>query len=134
MKSRYIFKNILHVGHGGKLRISNGTIDYTLTDTDDANKTRIIISGYRRGLGSTGGIENMATTATGAHRFKLNNVTEEADIDYTDFTVYNSITTIGANYRRRIYSISNSNKFRGNIKSDYFITTEYFYNSLVIMA
>jgi hypothetical protein len=63
--------NILQVGNGGRLRISNGTTDYTLIgtkETDDANNTRIVIWGYQNGTGNVGSLEYVATT-TGVHKF-----------------------------------------------------------------
>ena len=62
--------NILQVGSGGRLRISNGTSDYTLigtNETDGATNTRIVISGNVRG-GSPGEITYIATS-TGSHVF-----------------------------------------------------------------
>jgi hypothetical protein len=70
--------NILQVGTGGRLRISNGTTDYTLLgtiDTDGATNTRIVLSGNTRG-GSPGTIEYVATS-TGSHIFYTTNSTSE---------------------------------------------------------
>jgi hypothetical protein len=53
--------NILHVGDGGRLNISNDTTDYTSIgskETNDANNTRITINGYQR-AGGNAGILNM---------------------------------------------------------------------------
>jgi len=62
--------NILQVGDGGRLRISNSTSDYTLIgskETDDSNNTRIVISGNNR-TGYNGNIQYFATS-TGRHVF-----------------------------------------------------------------
>jgi hypothetical protein len=66
--------NILQVGNGGKLRISNGISDYSLIgtkDTDDGNNTRVVVSGNTRTI-STGSIEYVST-ATGNHVFYTTN-------------------------------------------------------------
>jgi hypothetical protein len=66
--------NVLQIGDGGRLRISNGTSDYTLIgseETNDANNTSIIISGSSRSGGNAGNIQYTTTTATGAHVFML---------------------------------------------------------------
>ena len=128
-------ENIFQVGDGGKLRISNGSNDYTqigVKDTTDTNNTRIVISGHQRS-GNSGNIDYVCTTATGAHKLWLDNSTAVADIDTSDFTVYNSITTINANYYTDGEYISYSTKTNvsGTSKSGYFITNEYFFNSFV---
>ena len=59
---------ILQVGNAGRLRISNGTTDYSLLGTIDNNggtNTRIVVSGNTRG-GLPGLIEYVATSS-GAH-------------------------------------------------------------------
>jgi hypothetical protein len=66
-----IATNILQVGAGGRLRISNGTTDYSLIgtiDTDGATNTSILISGTTR-IGNAGNIQYFATTAGGSHIF-----------------------------------------------------------------
>lgn len=130
--------NCLQVGDGGKLRISNGGDDYTLIGTKngvDANNTRIVINGYQK-TGNLGDISYVATTGTGAHTFWLNNSISVADIDYTDFTIFNSITTIGANYYTDGEYISYSTKTNvsGTTKSGYFISNEFFFNSFINIA
>ena len=63
--------NILQVGSGGRLRISNGTTDYSMIgtiDTDGATNTKIIISGNTR-ASVPGNIEYIATSTTGKHIF-----------------------------------------------------------------
>jgi hypothetical protein len=68
--------NILQVGGGGRLRISNGTTDYSLLgtiDTDTSLNTRILISGNTR-ASNAGNIE-LYTTSTGSTIF-YNGITE----------------------------------------------------------
>lgn len=126
------------VGDGGKMRISNDSTDSTLIGSKngvDANNTRLIVYGYQH-ASRAGCMEYVATTATGAHTFWLNNSTSVADIDSTDFTVYNSITTIGANYYTdgEYASYTTKTNTGGVVKSGYFITNEYFFNSMVMVA
>ena len=62
--------NILQVGSAGRLRISNGTTDYSMIgtiDTDGTTNTKIIISGNTR-ASVPGNIEYIATS-TGKHIF-----------------------------------------------------------------
>jgi hypothetical protein len=61
--------NILQVGNAGRLRIANGTNDYTLLGTQDSDggtNTRIVLSGNTRGGAAAGFVEYIATN-TGAH-------------------------------------------------------------------
>jgi RNA polymerase-binding transcription factor DksA len=72
--------NIFQVGDGARLRISNGNTDYSLIgtkDVDDANNTRIVISGNTRSY-NPGFIEYVATT--GGHIF-FTSSTERMRID-----------------------------------------------------
>ncbi len=65
-----IGNNILQVGDGARLRISNGISDYSLIgtkDVDGGTNTRIVISGNTR-AGSLGNIEYVAT-GSGNHIF-----------------------------------------------------------------
>lgn len=130
--------NCLQVGDGGKLRISNDGADYTLVGSKngaDSNNTRLVVYGYQQGA-RPGCMEYVATTANGAHTFWLNNSAVVTDIDSTDFTVYNSITTIGANYYTdgEYASYTTKTNTGGVVKSGYFITNEYFFNSMVMVA
>ena len=57
--------NILQVGDGARLRISNGVSDYSLIgtkDVDDATNTRIVISGNTRASPFNGNIDYVATS------------------------------------------------------------------------
>jgi hypothetical protein len=70
--------NILQVGGGGRLRISNNNTDQTIIgcdDVDSATNTRIIFSGSAR-TGINGTIDYVATT-TGSHRFYTTNTAIE---------------------------------------------------------
>jgi hypothetical protein len=61
-------QNILQVGNGGRLRISNSSTDYTLigaNDTDTSNNSKIVISGNGR-VGNEGNVEYYCTN-TGSH-------------------------------------------------------------------
>jgi hypothetical protein len=76
---------ILQVGDGGRLRISNGITDYTLIgtkETDDASNTRIVVSGFQRTSTdvSGGSIEYIATNTNGAHVFKTSGTSERMRI------------------------------------------------------
>jgi len=67
---------ILQVGAGGRLRISNGASDYSLIgtiDTEGVTNTRIILSGNTRTSSPfAGDIQYYATTAIGEHLFYVN--------------------------------------------------------------
>ena len=68
---------ILQVGNAGRLRISNGTDDYSILgtiDNDGPLNTRIVVSGNTRG--NTGHIEYVATSG-GSHIFYTTNSTTE---------------------------------------------------------
>ena len=132
--------NILQVGDGARLKISNNGSDFSVLgtkETDDANNTKILINGYQR-AGQEGDIKYIATTATGKHRFFLNNSTEVLNIDQADFTVYKSITTVGDNYYTdgKYYPCYTSGLINtaGQTKIGYFIPTEFFFNSLIMLA
>ncbi len=59
------------MGAGGRLRISNGTTDYTLLgtiDTDGSTNTSIVISGNTRSA-NAGNIQYLATATSGSHIF-----------------------------------------------------------------
>jgi len=84
--------NIFQVGDGGRLRISNGTNDYTLLgtkETDDINNTRIVLSGFQR-TNFNGNIEYYVITSTGAHKFNIDNV-NKLEINGTNAIFNNNI-------------------------------------------
>jgi hypothetical protein len=67
--------NILQVGDGARLKISNGPNDYTIIgskDVDDSANTCIYINGNTRFAGNAEKIEYYATTTTGDHTFYTN--------------------------------------------------------------
>jgi hypothetical protein len=69
--STAIATNVLQVGAGGRLRISNGTTDYTMIGTIDAEadtNTKIVISGNTR-TGNLGNIQYYSTASGGNHIF-----------------------------------------------------------------
>jgi hypothetical protein len=66
-----IATNVLQVGAGGRLRISNGATDYSMIgtiDTDGSTNTKIIISGNTRSA-NAGNIQYLATASSGSHIF-----------------------------------------------------------------
>lgn len=73
--------NILQVGNAGRLRISNGTTDYTLLgtlDSDGSTNTRIVISGNTRsGCACWGGAIEYIATASGPHVWYTTDATSE---------------------------------------------------------
>jgi hypothetical protein len=72
---------ILQVGNAGRLRIANGSGDYSLLgtiDTDGATNTRIVISGRDRGgTNVNGNIEYVSTGSAGNHLFFTTDSTSE---------------------------------------------------------
>ena len=67
-----VANNVLQVGGGGRLRISNGATDYTLIgsiDTDSTNNTKILLSAIDRGGSVLGGNIEYYATAVGQHIF-----------------------------------------------------------------
>ena len=73
--------NILQVGSGGRLRISNGNTDYSIIgtqDVDGTNNTRIVISGNTRSSGNAGNIEYISTT--GNHIWSTSSTSEKMRI------------------------------------------------------
>jgi len=110
--------NILQVGDGARLRISNDSTDYSLIGTknvDDTNNTRIVISGYQR-AGFSGRIEHYATSG-GGHLFN-NDGNRVIEFFNTGINILKSITTYGANY----YSSGTSISYGSKVKSGSLIT------------
>jgi hypothetical protein len=102
--------NILQVGDGGRLRISNGTTDYTVIGTDNGlistTNTRIIINGNNK-IGDNinkGNIEYYATN-TGKHLFYKNGTSNIASelmrIDSATGNVGIGVTSV-ANYKLNV--------------------------------
>ena len=72
--------NILQVGGGGRLRISNGATDYTLIgsiDADGVNNTKILLSAIDRGGTILGGNIEYYASAIGQHIFYTTSSTTE---------------------------------------------------------
>jgi hypothetical protein len=72
--------NILTVGLGGRLRISNDSNDYTLIgsqDVDGGANTRIVISGNTRPGGGAGNIEYISTNIGNHIWYNTNSATEK---------------------------------------------------------
>jgi hypothetical protein len=85
--------NILQVGSGGRLRISNGTTDYTTIgtlDVDGATNTSIVISGTTRST-NAGNIQYLATATGGSHIFYTASTTTRMTISSTGVNVNNSL-------------------------------------------
>jgi hypothetical protein len=131
--------NILQVGDGGKLRISNNTTDYTLIgtkDTNDANNTRIELSGSTRSS-RTGYIDYHAVSGNGLHVFFVNQVVI-ASISSAGLSINNgSIALTNGSYRNGGFSVAYGGKLRsgtGTVTNGYFIDPVLYSNSLMICA
>ena len=89
--------NILQVGAGGRLRISNGTTDYTLLgtlDTDGSTNTSIVISGNTRST-NAGNIQYLATASAGSHIFYTASATTRMTISSSGVNVNNDLGVSG---------------------------------------
>ena len=126
----------LQVADGGRLRISNGTGDYTsigARNVFDDNNTRIEISDIAR-TGATGTIVYKSTSATGYHQFLTNGTFENIRIAQDDFQISTSCSTYGFNYYTdgeyiiRTVKINNAG---GAVVTGYFLYCGFFYSSLV---
>jgi len=95
------------------------------------DKAAIII-----GTNSVGNIEYIAKTATGRHIFYINETTTLVDWDSSDCTFFNSITTNGANFYTDGEYLLNTTKRNtaGTLKVGYFLSMEWFYNSMLNVA
>jgi hypothetical protein len=92
-----IATNILQVGAGGRLRISNGTTDYTLLgtlDTDGSTNTSIVISGTTRST-NAGNIQYLATASGGSHIFYTASATTRMTISSSGVNVNNDLGVSG---------------------------------------
>ena len=75
-----VANNVLQVGGGGRLRISNGATDYTLIgsiDADGVNNTKILLSAIDRGGTILGGNIEYYASAIGQHIFYTTSSTTE---------------------------------------------------------
>ena len=92
-----IATNVLQVGAGGRLRISNGTTDYTLLgtiDTDGATNTSIVISGNTRST-NAGNIQYLATTSGGSHIFYTASATTRMTISSSGVNINDNLGVSG---------------------------------------
>ena len=92
-----IATNVLQVGAGGRLRISNGTTDYTTIgtlDTDGATNTSIVISGTTRST-NAGNIQYLATASGGSHIFYTASTTTRMTISSSGVNVNNDLGVSG---------------------------------------
>jgi hypothetical protein len=133
--------NILIVGDGSRFRISNGPTDYSAIGTkevDDVNNTSILMYGYQHANALRKGcVEYVASTPTGTHDFYMNGSTAIAvSMTPDDFKISTSCSTYGFNYftdgEYLNYEIRVNTSGIG--KGGYFHTTEYFFNSFVVLA
>jgi len=118
--------NILQVGDGARLRISNGINDFSLIgtkDVDGGTNTRIVISGNTR-PGGGGNIEYVATS-TGNHVFYTTDSTTQRMIINSSGDVAIG-TTINASYKLNvggaINASGNSNSYLGGLRINGFDT------------
>jgi hypothetical protein len=92
-----IATNVLQVGAGGRLRISNGTTDYTLLgtiDTDGSTNTSIVISGNTRST-NAGNIQYLATASGGSHIFYTASTTTRMTISSSGVNVNDNLGVTG---------------------------------------
>lgn len=130
--------NIFQVGDGGRLRISNGQNDFTLIGTkevDDANNTKIRISGNTRS-GTQGDIDYIATTTVGTHIFYTESTNQLLYIDKNEIYSSKKFTVFNGNYYTSGEFITYSSKTDsgGTFRVGYFITNEFFFNSMINIA
>jgi hypothetical protein len=96
--STTIATNVLQVGAGGRLRIANGTTDYSVIGTSDAdatNNTRIVIFGNTHAT-LTGIIQYCATSTGGSHIFYTTNTQiERMTISSSGVNVNNDLGVSG---------------------------------------
>jgi hypothetical protein len=129
--------NILQVGDGARLRISNGPTDFTSIGSKegDVNNTKIVISGHQRS-GFEGDIEYYATTAVGIHAFIANN-TQIFYIDTNEVQSSRKFTVFDGNYYTNGQYIPFSTgvvNTAGQSRNGYFLTTEAFFSSFVNLS
>lgn len=131
--------NILQVGNGSRLRISNGSTDYTTIGTNETAEnlnTRIVLNAGQYST-NTGDIEYRATTTGGEHVFYSNHTTEKVRISPDDFQINTSCSTYnGGNYftEGEYLNLTTKTNTSGVVKTGYFYNTSYFYSSLVMCA
>jgi hypothetical protein len=92
-----IATNVLQVGSGARLRIANGSTDYTIigtNDTDGANNTQIIISGNTRAT-NAGNIQYLATATNGSHLFYTTATSIRMTINSAGVNINNDLGVTG---------------------------------------
>ena len=92
-----IATNVLQVGAGGRLRISNGATDYTLLgtiDADGATNTSIVISGNTRST-NAGNIQYLATASGGSHIFYTASTTTRMTISSSGVNINDNLGVSG---------------------------------------
>ena len=129
--------NILQVGTGQRLRISNGSTDYSQIGVSDAgiNNTCIVLSGHQR-PGTPGNIEYIAVNEHVFYTTHTGSYIDRVRLNPDDFQIKTSCSTYGANYYTDgefLFSMERTNT-SGTAKTGYFISNEWFYNSLVMLA
>lgn len=130
--------NILQVGSGQRLKISNGTTDFTIIgtiDTASTNNTKITLSGYQRSV-QTGNIEYEAFNEHIFYSTNTGSYVEKARILVDDFAINTSCSTYGANFYTdgEYLNYQSKTNTSGTVKSGYFHTTAFLYNSLINLA
>jgi hypothetical protein len=132
--------NILQVGDGARLRISNGISDYTLIGTknvDDSTNTCIYINGNTRTT-FAGKIHYYATTATGDHTFYTNGsstlANTLANFAPTKNTFYKNVRAVNYENEGILYPHSTLTNSGGSSLNGYFIPVSDYTNSLMTCA
>jgi hypothetical protein len=135
--------NILQVGDGARLKISNGSDDYTIVDSkdvDDSANTCIYINGNTRSGGNAGKIQYYATTATGNHTFYTNGssllANTLADLAPDKIRLYKNISSVYVNYENDgiLYPHSTLTNSGGSSLNGFFIPVDNYTNSLMVCA
>ena len=130
--------NVFQVGSGQRLRISNGSTDYTrigVLEAGGVNNSCIVLSGHQRSA-QTGNIEYSAVNEHIFYSTNTGSFIDNVRINPNDFIINTSCSTYGANYYtdgEYLVSMGRTNT-AGTLKTGYFISNEWFYNSLVMLA
>lgn len=133
--------NILQVGDGARLRISNSSADYTLIGTkqvDDASNTCIYIHGNTFS-GNAGNISYYATTTSGRHAFFTNGDSSNtlAILSPDKCRFYKPLRSMNCQYENegQQYPFSTGNVNSGGTSlNGYFIPVNEYTNSLMVCA
>jgi hypothetical protein len=132
--------NIFQIGDGARLRISNGSNDYTIIgskDVDDSANTSIEIYGNTH-PSFPGKIYYFATTATGDHTFYTNGsstlANTLANFAPTKNTFYKNVRAVNYENEGVLYPHSTLINSGGSSLSGYFIPVNDYTNSLMVCA